>query len=417
MVKLLMIADDFTGALDTGVQFAKRGISTQIFTKQKLCEKDIKEDTEVLVVDTESRPMTRDDAYRAVYDLACWAVRHGVEIIFKKTDSALRGNIGAELQAVLDAGKSHRLFFFPGYPQIGRITRNGIHYISGELLENSVFGQDPFEPVTKSYLPDIIGEQSDTSVTCITCEEPIPPCKEGEKEIVVCDLIVTEDIDRRLDELLQREKVGLLAGCAALADRLVEKIPFHCQKKKNYDKTKSLYVACGSLNRITQKQVIYAEKKAGFVRRHLSARQKLDPAYYETSEGREFLEEVLELCREKKKVILDTFDEGNEKEIYMKAHGISPEDVRFLIAKAHGKIVQEIVNRKMDVTVLMTGGDTLMGYMKIIGCSQLEPVCEIEPGVAVSILEWNGCRQQVISKSGGFGTEDIMEKIAEKIIR
>ena len=114
MVKLLMIADDFTGALDTGVQFAKRGISTQIFTKQKLCEKDIKEDTEVLVVDTESRPMTRDDAYRAVYDLACWAVRHGVEIIFKKTDSALRGNIGAELQAVLDAGKSHRLFFFPG---------------------------------------------------------------------------------------------------------------------------------------------------------------------------------------------------------------------------------------------------------------------------------------------------------------
>ena len=86
MVKLLMIADDFTGALDTGVQFAKRGISTQIFTKQKLCEKDIKEDTEVLVVDTESRPMTRDDAYRAVYDLACWAVRHGVEIIFKKSN-------------------------------------------------------------------------------------------------------------------------------------------------------------------------------------------------------------------------------------------------------------------------------------------------------------------------------------------
>ena len=121
--------------------------------------------------------------------------------------------------------------------------------------------------------------------------------------------------------------------------------------------------------------------------------------------------------RKEEKVILDTFDEGNEKEIYMKAHGISPEDVRFLIAKAHGKIVQEIVNRKMDVTVLMTGGDTLMGYMKIIGCSQLEPVCEIEPGVAVSILEWNGCRQQVISKSGGFGTEDIMEKIAEKIIR
>lgn len=417
MVKLLMIADDFTGALDTGVQFAKRGIGTQIFTKQKLSDEDIKEDTEVLVVDTESRPLDRDGAYQAVHDLACWAVDHDVEIIFKKTDSALRGNIGAELQAVLDAGKSHRLFFFPGYPQIGRITRNGIHYISGELLENSVFGKDPFEPVTKSYLPDIIGEQSNTPVTCLTCEEAIPPCKPDENEIVVCDLIVTEDIDRRLDELIRHEKVGLLAGCAALADRLVEKIPFHCRKKKTYEKTGSLYVACGSLNQITKKQVIYAEKRAGFIRKHLSVEQKLNPSYYETEEGKKFLEEILKLCQEKKKVILDTFDEGNEKEVYMKEHGISLEDVRFLIAKAHGRIVQEIVNRKMDVTVLMTGGDTLMGYMKIIGCSQLEPVCEIEPGIAVSVLEWNGCRQQVISKSGGFGTEDIMERIAEKIIR
>ena len=59
MVKLLMIADDFTGALDTGVQFAKKGICTQIFTKQKLEKNDIKEETEVLVVDRESRSMSK----------------------------------------------------------------------------------------------------------------------------------------------------------------------------------------------------------------------------------------------------------------------------------------------------------------------------------------------------------------------
>ena len=58
-----------------------------------------------------------------------------------------------------------------------------------------------------------------------------------------------------------------------------------------------------------------------------------------------------------------------------------------------------------------------MGYMRNIGCTQLEPICEIEPGIAVSVLEWNGYRQQVISKSGGFGTEDILEKIAQKILK
>lgn len=416
MVKLLMIADDFTGALDTGVQFAKKGICTQIFTKQKLEKDDIKEETEVLVVDTESRSMSKEDAYNAVYQLCIWAAEHEVEYIFKKTDSALRGNIGAELQAILDSEKDKRLYFLPGYPQIDRITKNGIHYISGELLEKSVFGRDPFEPVTKSYLPDIIGEQSSVPTICVRCGENIPSRKE-EKEIVVCDLVETEDIDLRLDELFRKENINLLAGCAALADRLVERIPFQRQTPGTYRKTEYFYVACGSLNRITEQQVVYAKEKAGFAGRHLTACQKLNPFYYDTPEGKQFLEEILQLCQKKKKVVLDTFDENEEKEIYMREHKISPEEVRYLIANSHGRIVREIVSRRMDVTILMTGGDTLMGYMKNIGCSQLEPVCEIEPGIAVSVLEWNGCRQQVISKSGGFGTEDIMEKIAIKILK
>lgn len=82
----------------------------------------------------------------------------------------------------------------------------------------------------------------------------------------------------------------------------------------------------------------------------------------------------------------------------------------------HGRIVKGILEHKINTTVLMTGGDTLMGYMNLIHCTQLEPICEIEPGVVVSFLEKNGHKQQVISKSGGFGTEDILERIANKII-
>ena len=33
MLKLLVIADDFTGALDTGVQFSKQGIQTLVSTE------------------------------------------------------------------------------------------------------------------------------------------------------------------------------------------------------------------------------------------------------------------------------------------------------------------------------------------------------------------------------------------------
>ena len=57
MVKLLIIADDFTGALDTGIQFVNKGIATQVFTKMPEAIGDIDETTEVLVIDSETRPM------------------------------------------------------------------------------------------------------------------------------------------------------------------------------------------------------------------------------------------------------------------------------------------------------------------------------------------------------------------------
>lgn len=84
MVKLLMIADDFTGALDTGIQFVKKGIKTQVFTEQIIEEKDIKADVEVLVVDTESRPMNAQEAGRVVGRLTKWAVNRGIQMIFKR---------------------------------------------------------------------------------------------------------------------------------------------------------------------------------------------------------------------------------------------------------------------------------------------------------------------------------------------
>ena len=98
MLRLLMIADDFTGALDTGVQLAAHGIPTQVVVGQadlSACS------STVLVVDTETRHLSAAKAAEAVARLTRSAVENGVGCIYKKTDSALRGNIGAELAALL----------------------------------------------------------------------------------------------------------------------------------------------------------------------------------------------------------------------------------------------------------------------------------------------------------------------------
>jgi len=113
MLRLLMIADDFTGALDTGVQLAAHGIPTQVVVGQadlSACS------STVLVVDTETRHLSAAKAAEAVARLTRSAVENGVGCIYKKTDSALRGNIGAELAALLKASGARNLPFLPAFP-------------------------------------------------------------------------------------------------------------------------------------------------------------------------------------------------------------------------------------------------------------------------------------------------------------
>lgn len=417
MVKMLIIADDITGALDTGIQFTKRGVRTQVFTEGKVFGCDVKADTEVIVVDSESRPMSADDSYKVVYSITDWAHKNGVEVIFKKTDSALRGNIGSELQAVADAVKNFPIYFLPGHPEIGRTTKGGVHYISGELLEESVFGKDPFEPVTKSYIPDIIKEQSDISVICQSVEEVVESEMNSKSQVIVCDTETVDDIDTILDQLVGRNGLKLIAGCAMLGERLAKKVFGHSKKGLTYEKTAGLYVACGSLNKITLRQLEYAECNGNFIRRRLTMEQKFSPGYYSSLAGKMFLEEIADLCRSNKKIIVDSFDTEEHIAGFMADNTRNIEEIRTRIPQAHGSIVKALAEKQMDLTILMTGGDTLMGYMKLVGCTQIEPLCEIEPGLVVSRLIWNGHCQQIISKSGGFGTEDILCRIALKIIK
>ena len=391
-----------------------KGIATQVFTKMPEAIGDIDETTEVLVIDSETRPMPAAKAYDAVKNITGWAKAIKIPIIFKKTDSALRGNIGSELQAVLDGSRHDKVYFLPGYPKIDRCTVNGTHYIQGQLLEKSVFGQDPFEPVKLSYIPDIIAQQTALKCACVKHNEALNDIKSDER-IVICDVEKHKDIEERLDELQEKDELCIIAGCAALAEALADKLRFDAAKPQSYRKSENFLVECGSLNMITQNQLDYAEEH-GFSRIHMTVEQKLQKDYYSTQAGLEFLHKMQEECEKDRCLIIDSIDREEDKKGFMEANKLTMNDVRALIPTAHGHIADYLAANKQDTTILMTGGDTLMGYMKLIGCTQITPVCEIEQGVVVSNLKNHGFVQQIISKSGGFGTKDVLVKIADKIL-
>ena len=154
MVKLLILADDFTGALDTGVQFSGKGIRTQVVVSSHWVEPD--SDCDVMVIDMETRHVPKEKAYEIVYDVCQQAVKYGIRCFYKKTDSALRGNVGSELQAAVDAVSGKNIVFVPAFPAMRRITVDGVHYIDGIPVKESVFGQDPFEPVMYDRVDELL---------------------------------------------------------------------------------------------------------------------------------------------------------------------------------------------------------------------------------------------------------------------
>ena len=398
MLRLLMIADDFTGALDTGVQLAAHGIPTQVVVGQadlSACS------STVLVVDTETRHLPAAKAAKAVEELTRSAVENGVGCIYKKTDSALRGNIGAELAALLKASGARNLPFLPAFPQIGRTTEKGVHYIKGVPVNESPFGIDPFEPVRCAEVTKLIHLQT---------EIPAQNLRPGETAADKTGILVYD---------AATAAPPVLAGCAGFAAFLPELLGLSdgsVVEPPQLDPR--LLVLCGSVNPITLRQMDTAEK-AGFARLRLTPRQKLEPGYWASADGKAALAEIEQMLAANPRCIIETNDAGGNQLTadYAAARGIDLDGMRVGISGSVGQMFGALFGSEHLGTLLLTGGDTLLQCMNSVGARELEPVCELESGIVLARFTYQGRTRYVITKSGGFGQEDLLVELADRIAK
>ncbi len=407
MTKLLVIADDFTGTLDTGIQLVRKGIKTSVVigTENVLASRA---EYPVVVVDTESRHLKPTDAYEKIFKLASEAKSLGIDCVYKKTDSALRGCVGAELSAALDAWDAKALEFVPAFPKTKRITKDGTQFIDGVPVSESAFGRDPFEPVRHSFVPDILADQTKTPVI-LAGKDAEPECK----HIVLHDAATDEDL-AAIAEQLKAKGTTLMSGCAGFAAQLDSIVGLETGKADDPKKTDGMFIVCGSLNSISEEQVIYAED-AGFKRIHLSTEQILEPDYLSSPEGQEWLAGLKKLCEGGIPVMLDSFKCHGDCDDYAAKAGISTEQLRAKVAHGLGEITREWTNFNLNHTLVVIGGDTLSSFMGVIGCNEVTPTCEMSAGVVCSVLKWSGHEVQIISKSGGFGYKEVLTDIEKTV--
>ncbi len=403
MVKLLIIADDLTGALDTGVQLAADGIMTLVTTDIKH-DLEVAAGTQVLVISTETRHLSADEAYGIVFEITRRALALGIPHIYKKTDSALRGNIGSELAAV-QAAAGEAVHFVPAYPLMNRTTRVGVHYIDGVPVHESVFGNDPFEPVRHSDVAEIIAEQSEVRVEVVERQGASEAWETG---IVAWDASTDEDLTEIGRLLADAGALRITAGCAGFANLLPELLGLEGVDFSVPALEPGLLVLCGSVNEITGDQLDYAAD-AGFGRIKLTHRQKYEDGYWQGAESVETLKDWTVLLEKEPAVIIQSNGQGEMAE---------PGDLaekRGQVSQVFGRIMEGLLEPGLKHTVMIIGGDTLLGCMAQLGVSEMLPLRELLPGTVLSLFRYQGRVVPFLSKSGGFGQRTLLVEIARQI--
>lgn len=414
MIKLLIISDDFTGALDTGVHFAQNGAKTRVvFDQEYVFAQD--GETEVIVIDAETRRLSKEEAYRVVHGIVKRGMLSGISYFYLKTDSALRGNVGSSLQAMLDAYGAKVLPFIPAYPQMNRLTIKGIQYVDNIKVEESVFGKDPFNPVRHSSVREIIRQQS--RLPCVEVHSGIPPdigTGEG-PAVVICDAVTDQEIFRLAKQLNGAGYLHIMAGCAGLASVLPA--VFHLKKKAavQLEVRPGLFIASGSLNPITATQIAYAVEH-GFW--YISVLDLIREALKQGTEdflGTKGFEQAAQACRTQPYLILDSSDYRNPAAAAELAAetGLSFEILREQIPKIFGSFLTELFWHSRAQTLMVTGGDTLIGFLKTLGTCCMEPHREIMPGIVISAFSFRGEPCSIITKSGGFGEKDLFVRLTD----
>ena len=420
MFTLLILADDFTGALDTGVQISKTGAKTVVLTDPHADLERFADGTDVLVIDAETRHIPPQQAKECVASIARRAFDMKVQCIYKKTDSALRGNIGAELEAVAQESPEGQLFFVPAFPQMDRTTEHGQQLIAGVPVAQSVFGQDPFEPVQNSDVAAIIAQQSKLP-TCTA--EPGETIRLEGAGIQIYDAASMEDIRRTGEVLRQSGKLKALAGCAGFAAILPGLLGLERAETARQPRLDNrLLVICGSVNPITLSQLDEAEE-SGFTRLRLTPEEKLTEHYWDTPAGREKLKAMAETVSRSSCIIIDTNDaDGNlSTRRYAEQRQMQVEEMRQHIADSIGRTAKYLIEADGPGengtcrTLMITGGDVLIQTMGKLGVAELHPICEMDPGVVLSSFECKGQKRYVLSKSGGFGPRDQILRILNKL--
>ncbi len=351
---MIVIADDITGAAEIA------GIAFQQGQKVNLvCDTPIVANQMTTVVATDTRSMTEKDAVEETSRIVA-----GIQdlLVFKKTDSALRGHVVAELSTLMEMTYKRRAVYLPANPSKGRIIKSGTYYINSKPLHETEFSYDPEFPALTSSL-----------------RERFPDAET--KGIIMPDAESLDDIRRVVE--LYNDGQTIFAGAADLFSMMPHPTLPLTQKRTNLNLDQTAIILCGS----TQSKILN-------IRIPISSMPK------EIYDGNDDIR------------IWDTseYDKGHRIILNIPYNHRTGKDVAVHLRSVMSQITKLLIGKHRPDNLIIEGGATAWATLKVLGWNEFSIKQQIAPGV-VQMRATNGTL--VTLKPGSYPWGELFQSFNE----
>lgn len=405
---MLILADDLSGAADCGVACVGAGLETIVALRHT----DEIAAADILSIDADTRSMPPDQAAAQVHSIIQHYAVDPELLIFKKIDSTLRGNVGAELKAALDELQEVRpnrrstAIVAPAFPALGRTTRNGTQYVHGQPLHDlDIWRVQGLEE--HAHMPDML-KKADlrcalVELDCIrsgrnNLSDRLKSAS-GHADVLVCDAETDDDLITIAKASMQLKSTPMWVGSAGLAYQLpraagIAKAETSVQLSPSSIDGPVLFTI-GSLSRNSLEQV-----------RLLAATEEtvaitVAPAVLLAGEQHPdwllSLHQLRDAITARRDVVLTP---GTGQRIDL--------DQRPQLAAALANMAASV--RDEIGALVASGGETARAVFEAFGITRLRLRGELEKGIPISIAENWSKPLPVITKAGDFGGIDALVK-------
>ncbi len=411
-IETVIIADDFTGAGDSSINFCHAGYS--VFLPLRVREGDLNIHPDVLAINTETRLADESEAAERVRLAANKCRELGVTSFYKKIDSTLRGNIEAEVTALMETAEYQTALICPASPDLGRTVIDGRCLIYGKPINKTESGKDHLNPVKSAFIKDLFKSADSGSTYQFSIGEiekgrgyfraRVNELMESGVRYILCD---AENQDHlKVIASLYSDRRVLLVGSSGLAAAITASMgtPVHRDDSGVFDSGQILILS-GSRMDVSRKQIKYLAEKRDFNIMPVPVAEILDK---NTAAIDRFFMNLETMDTEKPMILVAGDHDRVESADKVKDNS---EIIADLLAESAIRVC-----RQRDISVLIIiGGHTTYKTLNKIDTQGVLYQGEIIPGTPYGRLIHGDPDQSLslVTKSGSFGDENALVEIVD----